>query len=114
VISSKSQVISEAQETQVVHNQHPTSTETVTKSKPDKKPTQKSSNKHSMESSSMPKQCHFVHKPVITARQPSTKPVAMLGMERRTQLMAQRRQAREDRKRQREEELLVSCYRCEF
>ena len=113
MISSESQVISEVQETQVVHNKNLTSNETVTTSETDKKPTQQSSNKHSMEhlqSSSLPKQHHVVHKPVIIARQPPTKPVAVLGMERRAQRMAERRQARENRKRQREEELLVSCY----
>ena len=102
MISSESQVTSEVQETQVTHNKHPTSNETVATSETD--------NKCSMEHLQS-KLHHVVHKPVIIARQPPTKPVAMLGMERRAQRMAERRQARENRKRQQEEELLVSFYK---
>ena len=48
------------------------------------------------------------HKVPTVAKQPSTKPLPLLGMERRAHMMAERRQARVERQRQREEQLLVS------
>jgi len=50
------------------------------------------------------------HKTLTVAKQPPTKPLPLLGMERRAHMMAERRQARKERQKQREEELLVSHY----
>lgn len=113
VMPSKSQ---EVQETQVTHNGHSASNKTAVRSETTKKPTQTPSiDPYTEHQPSLLKQYHAVHKPVVIARQPPTKPVAMLGMERRAQMMAERRQAREDRKRQREEQLLVGyCCKCLF
>ena len=48
------------------------------------------------------------HKPLVVAKQPPTKPLPLLGMECRAHMMAERRQARMERQRQREEQILVS------
>ena len=48
------------------------------------------------------------HKTLTVAKQPPTKPLPLLGMERRAHMMAERRQARMERQRQREEQILVS------
>ena len=48
------------------------------------------------------------HKALTVAKQPPTKPLPLLGMERRAHMMAERRQARMERQRQREEQILVS------
>lgn len=48
------------------------------------------------------------HKASTIAKQPPTKPLPLLGMERRAHMMSERRQARMERQRQREEQLLVS------
>ena len=48
------------------------------------------------------------HKPPTIVKQPPTKPLPLLGMEHRAHMMAERRQARVERQKQREEQLLVS------
>ena len=59
------------------------------------------------QSSSLKKQ--YIHKTLAAVvKQPPTKPLPLLGMERRAHMMAERRQARMDRQRQREEQILVS------
>ena len=58
-------------------------------------------------SSSLSKQ--YSHKMIpAVVKQPPTKPLPLLGMERRAHMMAERRQARMDRQRQQEEQILVS------
>ena len=50
------------------------------------------------------------HKTLTVAKQLPTKPLPLLGMERRAHMMVERRQARMERQRQREEQILVSEY----
>lgn len=56
-----------------------------------------------------PNQQHC-HKTLTVTKQPPTKPLPLLGMERRAHMMAERHQARKERQKQREEQLLVSQY----
>ena len=52
------------------------------------------------------------HKTPVVVKQPPTEPLPLLGMERRAHMMAERRQARMERQRLREEQLLVSQLYC--
>lgn len=109
VLTSQDTVVDHVSSAKAVTTSAPVSFKSIPKQQQQPQETNKTLKKQSVTTiNSDPLSLNHQHNYKAITKQPPTKPRPLLGMERRAHMMAERRQARMERQRQREERLLVS------